>query len=51
MCAADAAVAEALSAAGLQVHSFNGLLLQEPWEVQVRAMCCSFIMYHSGMCI
>jgi deoxyribodipyrimidine photo-lyase len=35
MGAADAAVGEALAAAGLQLQSYSGLLLQEPWEVQV----------------
>lgn len=35
MAAADAAVAESLAAAGLQLQSYSGLLLQEPWEVQV----------------
>jgi deoxyribodipyrimidine photo-lyase len=31
----DQAVATALGAAGLQVHTFSGHLLQEPWRVQV----------------
>jgi deoxyribodipyrimidine photo-lyase len=35
MAAADAAVEESLAAAGLQLQSYSGLLLQEPWEVQV----------------
>jgi hypothetical protein len=35
MAAGDAAVADALAAARLQLQSYSGLLLQEPWEVQV----------------
>jgi deoxyribodipyrimidine photolyase len=31
----DQSVATALGAAGLQVHTFAGHLLQEPWRVQV----------------
>jgi deoxyribodipyrimidine photolyase len=38
MAAGDAAVAESLAAAGLQLQSYSGLLLQEPWEVQVSCL-------------
>jgi hypothetical protein len=35
MLAGDRLAGDALAAAGLQVHTFNALLLREPWEVQV----------------
>lgn len=35
MLAGDRLAGDVIAAAGLQVHTFNGLLLREPWEVQV----------------
>jgi hypothetical protein len=49
MLSADRLAGDALAAAGLQVHSFNGLLLHEPWEVQVDMSRCVG-KAHAGAC-